>query len=312
MGKHVVSVVFLSLPAFLTVILLSFCLISDYWITINEDKLTKVKIQSSRDYTNKNQSHTHLIGGDINDSGLDLKAATISINKNSRLSPDTIINYKSVENKSTEASTTPQTPTTAKTTDGYLYDYDEEDIYEDDSLKDDKDEYRHRRSSSKSKRNPSSPYLFMSTLWPLVKFKSLYSECIQYVKLELKVSRSYLIQPNKAPIIGTIHYDDATIQNIKTDSNNNCPIGQIKCFLTNKCVFGNICDGIVDCDDQSDEQQCLNNHCNTNSPGFIQCDNRCWQFWHKCDQIPHCLNGSDEMDCKPAKQIGGNFIEPFP
>lgn len=34
--------------------------------------------------------------------------------------------------------------------------------------------------------------------------------------------------------------------------------------------------------------------CHTANGGF-QCDNKCWQYWHKCDQAPHCLNYSDEL-----------------
>lgn len=55
------------------------------------------------------------------------------------------------------------------------------------------------------------------------------------------------------------------------------------------------CNGIVECPDQSDEQQCDSQvNC---SPSDHKCDNRCWNSWHKCDGKPHCSDMSDEINC---------------
>jgi len=125
--------------------------------------------------------------------------------------------------------------------------------------------------------------------------KSPFYECVQYEPLELKISLDFLSQSSKEPILASISYGSFVN---KTTGNSQCDgkVGFIRCALTNECVQGRTCDGVVDCDDQSDEQGC--DLCRSNSGGF-KCDNMCWQFWHKCDQIPNCLDYSDEFsaDC---------------
>jgi len=79
----------------------------------------------------------------------------------------------------------------------------------------------------------------LTKLWPFVKYKSLYSECIEYRKLNLKISAAFLNQPNKEPVIGTINYGKF-LNKLSNDSKNNCDskTGMIQCLLTQDCVHG--------------------------------------------------------------------------
>lgn len=152
----------------------------------------------------------------------------------------------------------------------------------------------------------------MTRLWPLVKYKSLYSECVEYRKIHLKISSAFLNQPNKEPLLGTIHYG-RLMSKINNSSKLNCDTqpGMIKCLLTQECVQGRLCDGITDCDDQSDEQLCdENTKCYAQTGGIpIKCDNRCWQYWQKCDQMPNCLDLSDELSPECSSQKSYSFID---
>ncbi|CAF0793214.1 unnamed protein product [Brachionus calyciflorus] len=136
-------------------------------------------------------------------------------------------------------------------------------------------------------------YVYITKLWPFRSSKSLYSECLQYHELKLKLSVSYLQMEKKEPLVGTIHYfnkknNDRIICDEKS--------GMIKCVFNGQCRQGKTCDGVFDCEDQSDEQMCTESRsCQfKNDISGFKCDNKCWQYWNKCDQIPHCLNQSDE------------------
>lgn len=52
---------------------------------------------------------------------------------------------------------------------------------------------------------------------------------------------------------------------------------------------------MIDCNDQSDEQQCQEQaECRA---GEHKCDNRCLRSYHECDQSPQCTDLSDERGC---------------
>jgi hypothetical protein len=83
-------------------------------------------------------------------------------------------------------------------------------------------------------------YIYVTKLWPLVKSKSLYSDCVEYHKLRLKLSLGYLTLDKKEPIGGQLHYYDNAAY--FTDEQN--PAGScqkkamIYCNFTKTCKQG--------------------------------------------------------------------------
>lgn len=146
-------------------------------------------------------------------------------------------------------------------------------------------------------------YVYVSWLWPLVKRKSLFSRCVEYVPLPLRLSVAYLMRAQKEPIAGQIHYGPGLMAKVG-DSSTACPgqIGKTRCLFSGQCVPGEQCDGIVDCPDQSDEQfcqggkdKCRSVSAHGQSSPLFECDGRCWHAWERCDQQPVCFDMSDEL-----------------
>lgn len=87
-------------------------------------------------------------------------------------------------------------------------------------------------------------YVYVMRMWPLVKFKSLYAECIEYKELPLKVSAAYLLQSKKEPVSGAINYgphlNDVLKQGRSSSGANQqiCDQGEIQCLLSQECVRG--------------------------------------------------------------------------
>ncbi len=87
-------------------------------------------------------------------------------------------------------------------------------------------------------------YVYILKLWPLVKFKGLYSECIEYKEFPMRVSTAYLVQAKKEPLFGSINYgrqlNEALLaQQTRADSSE-CGQGKIRCLLSRQCVDGSL------------------------------------------------------------------------
>ena len=89
--------------------------------------------------------------------------------------------------------------------------------------------------------------MYIIKFWPLLKFKSLFSECIEYKEFPMKISTAYLAQSKKEPLFGTINYGkhfNAVLREeharSKSDVDATCEVGRIKCVLSQECVKGNL------------------------------------------------------------------------
>ena len=58
------------------------------------------------------------------------------------------------------------------------------------------------------------------------------------------------------------------------------------------------CNGVANCDDWSDEIPADCNDCKLRD-GVTKCDDSLVCMWDEyfCDEVPHCLDNSDESDC---------------
>jgi hypothetical protein len=93
-------------------------------------------------------------------------------------------------------------------------------------------------------------YVYITKQWPLIKFKSLYSECIEYNEFKLRISSAYLVQPKKEPIVGQINYgshlNTMALMQRKAHENSEgeeddmdaCDVGMVKCILSQECMPG--------------------------------------------------------------------------
>lgn len=277
-NQNLFKTIFLILVTLTTIGLLSFCLISGWWIKIDEKKLQETWIRYQEDYATFN-------GG--------LKQG---VNEKSRNKEDlTTTTLKSITTTSIANSTSVNLLDTNYDYANYDYSNYDTNYLDSDTPKTDSDSLKPSKRDTKQ-----VDYVYIVKRWPLTKFKSLYSECIEYREFPLKISTAYLVQSKKEPIIGQINYGQQLNALLKSSReintmNGKCGVGQIRCVLSQECVQGNFCDGHIDCNDQSDEQQCREPvRCQTHE---IQCDNKCWQAWHKCDQNPHCSDLSDETKC---------------
>ncbi|GFR01309.1 low-density lipoprotein receptor-related protein 3 [Trichonephila clavata] len=76
-----------------------------------------------------------------------------------------------------------------------------------------------------------------------------------------------------------------------------CP-GKILCESGHGCyIMKQRCNGVTQCEDASDEKNCVPELCNYEHGGFL-CDNgRCIQEIWTCDHTDDCGDGSDERNC---------------
>lgn len=274
--------IFLLIITLTTIGLLTFCLVSDWWIRVDSNRLKTVQSHYQKEYDIFNGNEV------IDQAETRLNKDVYDTNK----ADDQLLSE--LEEITTSTTTTTLAETT--TVPGYDYnmDYGPYDYqYEDPFSKDTKKSKRHTKVVD---------YVYVKKLWPLTKFKSLYSECIEYKEFPLKISAAYLVQSKKEAIIGEINYGKQLNELLKSERSHSdlCEPGMIRCVLSQECVRGKTCDGVTDCSDQSDEQQCKVQsvyqpvQCQSDEHG---CDNRCWKSWHKCDKKPHCSDLSDENIC---------------
>lgn len=277
-SRNLFKSLFLLIITLVTIGLLTFCLVSDWWIQVNEKKLEEIQLKFENDYTrfNGQQQATNLN----------------EFEPNIYVPDDDVFTPKDNQVFTTSTTTTTTTTTTQETTTMNLYDYGQYDYSESGY------DYSESANSYKNKRNAKVvDYVYVRKLWPLTKYKSLYSECIEYKEFPLKISAAYLVQSKKEPIIGEINYGYQLNSVLRAERTGvaACDQGEIRCVLSQECVRGAFCDGTIDCSDQSDEQRCERPvECKNDEH---RCDNKCWKSWHKCDKNPHCIDLSDEKTC---------------
>jgi hypothetical protein len=243
MAGNLCKIIVLLLPATITVGLLSFCLTSDWWIGIDELKLKSFKLGQEDAF------QAYLYG--------EQPSLIKGITKTAQM-PTT---------------TTTDAPSLTTTSTDRFHDEDDYDIYADDDsmlnnatsmefdqaydMEKDHDLKRIKKATDKRQTIQRDNYVYVTKLWPIIKSKSIYSECIRYEKLTLKMSLAFLKLAKKEPIYGTIDYGRLLNASIKQE-NDICKgkVGLISCLLSKECVQGPICDGIVDCADETDENFC--------------------------------------------------------
>lgn len=298
MARHGFKATLLLIPSLTTLGLLVYCLFSDTWIGINHERLHNITVL----YENQYQIATGRM-----------------------IPPPSSLNRPTVKPISTTSSTTTTTATTTTDSES-IYDTDDEthaadettdggatqhtaeteEVSEGGSSDEDYETEAVTNEKSRKKRQfRQRDYVYVTKLWPFIKYKGLYSECVQYFRLRMRISKSYLIMENKEPVVGMIDYLDSINNASRASLGCNEKAGQIACLLSRKCVNGRSCDGVVNCDDQTDEQMCDSDRvCSfqTGVTGF-KCDSHCWPYYNKCDQQPHCLDMSDELANECAQPL---------
>lgn len=85
---------------------------------------------------------------------------------------------------------------------------------------------------------------------------------------------------------------------MKLNSNVSCPAGLFRCFPHDYCIsILNVCDGIVDCNNGYDEENCENDYkfvCSNHNQNI--------SILNVCDYTINCLDGSDEKFCSGSQE----------
>ena len=199
MGKNAFKVICLLVPALCSVGLLSFCLISDLWLGMNQVKVNAAAARYQSDYASYSGSNR------------------------------TVLN--SVVNEPMAPTTTTTTSAPATSAEEQVSDEASEDEWDDSA------DYETNEGANRLKRSePVVDYVFIRRLWPLVKYKSLYSECVEYQSLPLKISAAFLTLPNKEPLVGGVDYGKVTQRSTGRQCEANK--GMVRCLLSQQCVYG--------------------------------------------------------------------------
>jgi len=85
----------------------------------------------------------------------------------------------------------------------------------------------------------------------------------------------------------------------------NCSDAEVSCGAVGCIDEEEVCDGVDDCDDGSDEDECFGppGGC---TPGQFSCeDDSCVDASAECDGVDDCDDGSDESECPPCFGCGG-------
>jgi hypothetical protein len=85
-----------------------------------------------------------------------------------------------------------------------------------------------------------------------------------------------------------------------------CAEGEVMCDVSRCIPQSKICDGETDCDDHSDESNCV-----ACAATEISCDNKCFPSSKRCDGTPDCRDGSDERNCPGKSQINVHLVGLF-
>ncbi|XP_062602512.1 uncharacterized protein LOC134264228 isoform X2 [Saccostrea cucullata] len=121
---------------------------------------------------------------------------------------------------------------------------------------------------------------------------------------ELEKTVAICCAPSTTPLITTTQFQCAADQHLCGGTNPRCIPSQF------------VCDGLADCDDQSDESPDLCGKTRPTCPeGLFACNNgQCVRSDAKCNGTPECADRSDEADCDDDIEISGDNVnrEIFP
>ena len=223
MARHGLKATLLLIPSLATVVLLLYCMLSDTWIQIHTERLHNISILYENEFN-------VLKGNGLAADNTQQRAQT---------------NRPNIEmlTKST-ASTTVTVPSTTVTSGSVtesdnVYETEEQGQADEAGSEEyvDAGEIKEEEKPARAKRQTKTSFVFIKKLWPFSKFKGLYSECVSYTPLRLKISRSFLNMENKEPIVGSIDYMgnlNAARNAVDCDEK----AGKISCLLSKKCVTG--------------------------------------------------------------------------
>lgn len=262
MGRNVGKVIILIIPCLTTLCLLSYCLYSQSWIQLDSTRLNSLTASNEHDFhlyankNNNNQTTPQLIevGSLVGKTLISPPSDTTSITAAQKTTP-------------TPTTTLPTTTsTTTSSTNSLDVDYTDEDyqdvsgddvaeggghakrrrdtitdnLFNNGGVKVKKVKNSHEKEMMGGGGKKYGEFVFVTKLWPLIKMKSLYSECVEYRVMRLKMSVGYLVAEKKEPIVGELHYfDDGLFDNWAVDADECAQKpGNVFCRFTKSCKKG--------------------------------------------------------------------------
>lgn len=259
MGRNTGKVVLLAVPCLVTLGLLIYCLASQSWVEIDETRLSALIETYEADFA----SYENRTG------------RSSSSRVNSLVGKLNATNKKTTTALTTTLSTTTTTTTTttaitsqANDLDYTSDDYDDEATIDESAVASEHNQRKRRLAQNLFEKKSSKQllksatamsaattnedvgggggwrkhgeFVYVTQLWPFVKRKGLYAECVDYRVMKLKMSVSYLIGERKVPIHGHIHYYDDAMFGRDAVSDLECAQkpGTIYCRFTKSCKQG--------------------------------------------------------------------------